>query len=86
VKGYWEASSWFHGALFGWDFGWSCPARCEDPLKARDFIEFGFGGILGRPSFDEDELRYLFTEEELELLLFSYRDLGYLTKAEPPSP
>jgi hypothetical protein len=58
----------------------------KTPLKARDFIEFGFGGILGRPSFDEDELRYLFTEEELELLLFSYRDLGYLTKAEPPSP
>jgi hypothetical protein len=35
------------------------------------------------PCFHKDNLRHLFEGKELELLLFSYRELGLIVKEEP---
>jgi hypothetical protein len=40
-------------------------------------------GVLGPCRFRELELRALFEDEELELILYNYREVGLIPKEEP---
>jgi hypothetical protein len=43
-------------------------------------------GVRDHCRDEELELRLLFKGQELELLLYTYRECGFISKVEPPSP